>query len=75
MSRPLPSPVLEFFRLYPEEISVTRMLLRRDASLLEAAAHASRAPATAAGDARFWQEAALEENRARAFFDPGRYLN
>ena len=69
-----PPLVLEI-RLYPEEMSLMRMLMRRDASLLEAAAVPSRTPATAAGDARFWNAAALEEDRARAFYDPGRFLN
>jgi hypothetical protein len=68
------TPVLDIFRLYPDDVSLTQMLICRDASLLAAAAP-SESPATAADEARFWLDAALEEDRARAFYDPGRHLN
>ena len=68
------TPVLDIFRLYPDDVSLTHMLICRDASLLAAAAP-SGTPATAADEARFWLDAALEEDRARAFHDPGRHLN
>lgn len=68
------TPVLDIFRLYPDDVSLTHMLICHDASLLAAAAP-SGTPATAADEARFWLDAALEEDRARAFYDPGRYLN
>lgn len=68
------TPVLDIFRLYPDDVSLTQMLICRDASLLAAAAP-SGSPATAADEARFWLDAALEEDRARAFYDPGRHLN
>jgi hypothetical protein len=69
------TPVLDIFRLHPAgDVSLTHMLICREASLLAAAAP-SGTPATAADEARFWLDAALEEDRARAFYDPGRYLN
>lgn len=58
--------ILMTVRLEPDESSLQRMLLRRDASLQEtkiARREAAGGPATAAGDARFWQNAAIQKGK------------
>lgn len=69
----------QLYRLVPEEEAIPRMLLRRTASLLEAARGSGLAghatPATAAADAAFWLAAAMEADRDMAEEEPRRFLH